>query len=183
MSTTPELKTIQLDEQVSLIQVERADIPAIFHTIDSQRAYLGEWLSFIDFIQEIGDIENFVGSIVDAPKEEFEYVFTVKKDKQFVGLIGFVKTDREKRQTEIGYWLAKEAQKQGIATQAVQKLCDFAFDEQLMSSIRIKCAVGNMPSKRVPQRLGFTLEKIEKDGEMLSNGVITDLEVYVKHRL
>jgi len=47
-----------------------------------------------------------------------------------------------------------------------------------MNRIQIKCASGNIPSKKIPQRLGFSLEGIERDGELLSDGKFTDLEVY-----
>jgi len=40
--------------------------------------------------------------------------------------------------------------------------------------------VGNFPSKRIPRNLGFVLEGIERDGELLTGGIFTDLEVYSK---
>jgi ribosomal-protein-serine acetyltransferase len=63
-------------------------------------------------------------------------------------------------------------------TAAVKALCDFAFQELNMNRIQIKCAVGNEPSKRIPRRLGFTFEGIERDGELLTGGIYTDIEVY-----
>ncbi|MFV0598592.1 MAG: GNAT family N-acetyltransferase, partial [Bacteroidales bacterium] len=49
-----------------------------------------------------------------------------------------------------------------------------------INRIQIKCAVGNIPSKNVPKRLGFVFEGIEREGELLSSGVYTDIEVYSK---
>lgn len=58
----------------------------------------------------------------------------------------------------------------------------FAFGELDINRIQIKCAVGNISGKKIPRRLGFTPEGIERDGELLSNGKFTDIEVYGKLR-
>jgi ribosomal-protein-serine acetyltransferase len=47
-----------------------------------------------------------------------------------------------------------------------------------MNRIQIKCANGNIPSKNIPKRLGFILEGIEREGELLCDGHFTNLEVY-----
>ncbi len=46
--------------------------------------------------------------------------------------------------------------------------CQWAFFEKDFNRIQIRCAVGNQPSNAIPQRLGFTLEGTERDGELLS---------------
>ena len=38
--------------------------------------------------------------------------------------------------------------------------------------------MGNQPSNAIPQRLGFTLEGTERDGELLSSGEYMDINVY-----
>jgi ribosomal-protein-serine acetyltransferase len=80
--------------------------------------------------------------------------------------------------TEIGYWLSEPLQGKGIVTKSTKKLIEIAFEKEQMNRIQIKCAVDNLPSKRIPQRLSFTLEGIEREGELLANKEYTDLEVY-----
>ncbi len=169
---------IPVDSEIELRQLKMEDVHDIFQTIDSQRVYLGEWLPFVEPTQKLEDTENFVKSVVNVTADQFEYVFTIRKEGAFAGLIGFKDTDKLNRKTEIGYWLSESCQKQGIITKSVEKLCDFAFNEQGMNRVQIKCAVGNIPSKKIPQRLGFILESIEREGELLANGNFTDLEVY-----
>ena len=62
----------------------------------------------------------------------------------------------------------------------MEKLCDFAFNEQGFNRIEIKCAVKNKSSSNIPKKLGFKFEGIERDGELLSENIYTDLEVYSK---
>lgn len=172
--------TIEVDKEIKLTQLEQSDAKDIFETIDSQREYLGRWLPFVAFTREISDSEQFVDSVVNAPGERFEYLFAIRKKDQFMGLIGFKDTDRVNRKTEIGYWLSEKCQKQGIVTKSVDRLCDFAFQQLGINRIQIKCAVENQSSSNIPKRLGFKLEGVERQGELLTGGVYTDLEVYSK---
>ena len=171
---------IRVDAGIELTQLERADAKAIFETIDSQRDYLGKWLPFVAFTRELSDSECFVDSVVNAPKDRFEFVFAIRKEGEFIGLIGFKDTDKLNQKTEIGYWLSKDYQKHGIVSRSVNCLCAYVFDHMGINRIQIKCAVGNVPSKRIPQRLGFKLEGIERVGELMTDGTFTDLEVYSK---
>ncbi|TAJ11983.1 N-acetyltransferase [Marinilabiliaceae bacterium JC017] len=172
--------TFNITDNILLKQIEITDAPDLFNTIDTQRDYLGKWLPFVDFTKEVSDTESFIRSIIETAPESREYIFVIHCNHEFAGLIGFKDTDRLNRKTEIGYWLAESFQKKGIITRSVEKLCAFAFDELDMNRIQIKCAVGNTPSKKVPQRLSFTFEGIERDGELLSDGKFTDLEIYSK---
>lgn len=171
---------IQVDRDIELRQLEKSDSSDIFHTIDSQREYLGKWLPFVDFTKEIRDSETFVDSVVNAPEDRFELVFTIRKQDCFIGLIGFKGTDRLNRKTEIGYWLSEGYQKQGVVTKSVEKLCAYAFNELGINRVQIKCAVENHPSRNIPKRLGFKSEGIERDGELLTGSIFTDIEVYSK---
>jgi ribosomal-protein-serine acetyltransferase len=171
---------IIVDSEIVLNQVEASDSFEIFNTINSQREYLVRWLPFVAFTKEISDTERFVDSVINASDDKFEYIFTIRKKGEFVGLIGFKDTDKPNRKTEIGYWLSEKFQKQGIITKSVEKLCDFAFSTQGMNRIQIKCATENTSSKNIPIRLGFKFEGIEREGELLRDNHFTDLEIYSK---
>ncbi|OSY86928.1 GCN5 family acetyltransferase [Tenacibaculum holothuriorum] len=172
--------SLKIDDSIVLKQLEKSDATDIYATINSQRSYLGKWLPFVQYTKKIADTQNFVNSIVDAPKNKFEYVFTIQYNNTFVGLISFKNTSRKLSETEIGYWLSSKFQKKGIITKSVNALTKFAFEELKLNKILIKCAVGNIPSKKIPQHLNFTFEGTEKKAELLSNNNYVDLEVYSK---
>jgi len=169
---------LEVDDAISLKLLEEKDADDIFCTIDSQRPYLGRWLPFVELTREQKDTETFIKAILEAPKENFEYVFTIRFKNEFAGLAGFRGTDKLNRKTEIGYWLSEPFQGLGIATRTVRRLCEFAFSDRGMNRIKICCAVGNMESRAIPKRLGFKYEGREREGELLSGGKYTDLEIY-----
>ncbi|MDR2037389.1 MAG: GNAT family N-acetyltransferase [Bacteroidales bacterium] len=169
---------IHVDEHLLLKEIEMSDAAAVFKTIDTQREYLGKWLPFVAFTQKLEDSEKFVQSILDIPSEYREYVFAMVYDGLFAGIIGFKDTDHQNKKTEIGYWLSEKYQKKGVVTKSVKSLMTFAFEELGMNRIQIKCATGNIPSKNIPKRLKFKFEGIERDGELLTGNIYTDIEIY-----
>lgn len=169
---------IKIDEVTLLQELEVSDTGLIFETIDKQRTYLGKWLPFVATTKSIADTEKFVTSVLNASNNSFPTVFTIRRSKKFIGLIGFNNVDNDNKKMEIGYWLSKKYQKQGIMTKAVAKLCEFAFEKAEMNRIQINCAVGNVSSQKIPERLGFDFEGIQKEAELLSNGEFADLKVY-----
>jgi ribosomal-protein-serine acetyltransferase len=178
MTTSQGVRTIKVSEQILLKQIELADAEEIFETIDSQRLYLGKWLPFVAVSLSIVNTVFFIDKMLEDTHEN--YVFVIRYKGVFAGLIGFKGNDKQNNRTEIGYWLSENYQKKGIVTQSVKRLCEFAFEELRMNRIQIRCAVGNEPSKKVPQKLGFVFEGVERDGEKLTGGIFTDIEVYSK---
>ncbi len=171
------MKTIPIQPGIALRELQTDDAADIFAAIDGQRAYLGRWLPFVQFTRTEEDSLRFVRSVLEAPYREA--VFTIRDGERFIGLIGFKSTDPYTRATEIGYWLCEAWQGRGIVTTAVEALCRMAREELAMRSVAIKCATGNGPSNRIPQRLGFTLDHIERQAELLEDGRYADANVYL----
>ncbi|MBZ0242466.1 MAG: GNAT family N-acetyltransferase, partial [Bacteroidales bacterium] len=154
------MQTIPINAELFLKIIELSDAKTIFETINSQRTYLRKWLPFVDYTREEEDTVRFIKAVY---KDE-EKVYVLNYQNDFAGLIGFRGTDNFNRKTEIGYWLSEPFQKKGIVTNAVKALVKYAFTELGINRIEINCAVGNEASSRIPQKLGFKLEGIERDG-------------------
>jgi RimJ/RimL family protein N-acetyltransferase len=58
---------------------------------------------------------------------------------------------------EIGYWLAREATGQGLATAGARALTEAGLDLDDVERLEIHCDVTNLRSAAVPQRLGYRL--------------------------
>ncbi|MBF0759827.1 GNAT family N-acetyltransferase [Dysgonomonas mossii] len=165
---------IEVSEDIVLYPLSVDDIFKIFNTLNNEREYMREWLPFVDATKEAEDTENYVRYVLQTAGKQF----TIYYKDQFVGLIGFKDTDSDNKKTEIGYWLSQYAQGKGIMIQSVAKLIEHAFGELDMNRIQIKVAVGNDKSRRIPEKLGFQMEGIERDGELLVDNVFTDIAVY-----
>jgi ribosomal-protein-alanine N-acetyltransferase len=58
----------------------------------------------------------------------------------------------------IGYWIGKPYAGQGLMTEAVDLVCNFAFDTLHLQRIEASCLPHNEPSKAVLRRMGFEEE-------------------------
>src|SRR5690606_8940210 len=106
-----------------------------------------------------------------------DQVYTIWSNMEFAGLIGFKDSDWVNNKTELGYWLAEKMQGKGIVTLCTKALVKYAFNKLGMNRVQLKVAVGNSKSAAIPQRLGFQLEGIERDGELI-NGTYHDLQIF-----
>ncbi|TVQ93966.1 MAG: GNAT family N-acetyltransferase [Bacteroidetes bacterium] len=173
-----EISEIKVNEHITLRQIARSDAADIFYTIKSQRSYLITWLPFVAWTSKISDTEAFIDHVQNTTEDKAEPVFVIRFDDEFAGIIGFKDTDRINKKTEIGYWLSESFQKKGIITLSLKELLKLAFEKMKINRVQIRCAVGNTASSKIPRRLGFKLEGIEREGELLSNGKFANLEVY-----
>ncbi len=154
-----------------------SDANVIFNTIQNEREYLREWLPFVDYTNDISDTRFFIRSVLSPQNSHHEFVALMLFKGEFAGLIGFKSTDLENKKTEIGYWLSEKYQRHGIVSKSCQFLINFAFDVLGINRIQIRVAVKNTRSCRIPERLHFTFEGVERAGELLINGY-TDINVY-----
>jgi ribosomal-protein-serine acetyltransferase len=73
--------------------------------------------------------------------------------------------------------LAQPQQSKGIVSKAVGTMIEIAFTQLEMEKVQISVAKENSPSRRVCERLGFTLEGVITRAENL-NGRVVDHAIY-----
>jgi ribosomal-protein-serine acetyltransferase len=172
MSDTTTVLTVAPDLCLRLATV--ADAAAMFDIINCQRNYLREWLPFVDFTHQQSDTALYLQTIT---KSTSDMVFVIVYQEAIVGVVGFKGIDRYNRQLEIGYWLGEKQQGKGIMLRSCRRLLQYAFTDLYMNRVQLKVGTGNYKSRKIPEKLNFTLEGIQRDGELL-NGQHHDLEVY-----
>lgn len=76
-----------------------------------------------------------------------------------LGGVGIEPLDRAAGRGELGYWVAREQRRRGIATRAVKLLSAWALDELGLQRLAILPFAGNAASERVAERAGFARER------------------------
>ena len=170
-----ELKKLTVNQHITLKELEQDDIQAIFDIINSEREYLSKWLPFVDYTLEITDTQNFINNLEISETKDLTYaIYYLNK---FVGLAGLKDPDYDNKKIEIGFWIAEKYQHKGIVTLSCRKLIEHAFINLEMNRIQLRAATENIKSQKVAERLGFSKEGIERDGELHKRGYV-DLVVY-----
>lgn len=173
-------RVIEIDSNLSLKALVESDAIRMFNIINTQREYLGEWLPFVQFTNKIEDSKGFVEMAMNNRKIKKDYVYKICLEDRMIGLIGTKEIDLINKNTELGYWLSRDFQNQGIMTKSVQALIQELYEELKLERIQICCAVGNEKSINIPKRLGFKLEGTKRNGEWIGNLQFRDLLVFSK---
>lgn len=164
-------------KKLKLRRVEVSDAGEIYRLIESCRSYLSEWLPWVDATGGVADTIYFINENKDKNLFNGRETYVMIFEGQITGMIDLHNGDRYNKKAEIGYWLAEEYQGKGIVTSACKVLINKAFFEYDINRIVIRAAEGNEKSRRIPERLGFIKEGIEREGEAM-RGRFFDLCVY-----
>lgn len=136
----------------------------IFTLIDRNRAHLSPWFPWVISTISSDDTRKFLESRIHqlASLGLLECVIIYKN--KVAGLIGISKIDIISKQPEIGYWLGKEFTGKGIVTKSCKIMIKYCFEILKANSVLIQVADENNKSWSVAERLGFTLDGIDRDG-------------------
>ena len=145
--------------------------------ICNQRAYLKQWLTWVDKIQTLDDSKNYIAASIQKTEQQTDYGFVIKYNGVIVGRIGLHFIDAINKTGTIGYWIAEGFQGKGIITDCCKSILNLGFTTLNLHRIEIKCATKNSKSKAIPEKLNFKQEGILRQAELLNNHW-TDLYLY-----
>jgi len=168
---------LRVSDSIELRQLAHRDAKELTRLIDRNRAYLREWLPWLNNSTSILDAARFIGRCMEQAADHNGLTLGIMCNARLVGVIGQHYVDSLNRRTEIGYWIDEQHQGRGIITQSTARLTDYAFREQDCNRVILQCAAGNLKSRAVAERLGFVQEGILREAEWLYDHYV-DLVVY-----
>ncbi|MBF9127725.1 GNAT family N-acetyltransferase [Plantactinospora sp. S1510] len=149
-------------------------VSAIFADKQTQR-----WLPFQ---RELGQID--AGSWCTEMAQERRdsgngdhYGVVRREDDQLVGCLWTKRTDWGCRVTEVSYAIAPEARGFGMAAEAIDAVAVALILEHGFQRLELRVAPGNIASRRVAEKAGFTYEGLLRNAGYVHSGRV-DLEVW-----
>ncbi len=166
-----------LDEKTRLHLLSEADALPLFRLVQIDRAYLREWMPWLDGTRSVDDMLAFVRSrrIWHLNNEGADY--SILYQGRVAGSIGFHQIDWANRKVAIGYWLGSAFQGHGMMTRSCVALINYAFETLKLNKVEIYCATGNLKSRAIPERLHFVQEGMIRQAEWLYDHYV-DLVCY-----
>jgi ribosomal-protein-alanine N-acetyltransferase len=142
-------------------------------------------------ITQFHDLDTFTEiedalSLIERRRQRFEvgrgirWGIVHQQDNILIGSCGFG-WDKEAQGAEVGYELAKNFWRQGIMTEALQALLQFGFAEVGLQFVIAEVMLGNLPSKKLLEKLGFQNQGVLKQHGFWK-GQHHDLEQFVLKR-
>lgn len=121
--------------------------------------------------------EGFVDWHKKMEKDEVSDInWMIYVNDECVGSISIMMKTKEcqKHIGALGYWVAKQHWGKGIVSEAVQLVCDYAFNELGLLKLKIGFQSDNLGSRRVAEKNGFKVE-YKKVKETFRDGEYKDL--------
>lgn len=144
----------------------RAHYEAVAESIDGLRPWL-PWTR-----REIGVEASEAGCrearALFEKREDLRLFLFERASGRFVGGSGLHRVDWEHRIFEIGYWVRKSRAGRGCATEAANAIARYAFAALGARRVSIHCNASNAASRAVAERLGFPLEGILRNHDVVA---------------
>ncbi|UPL50069.1 GNAT family N-acetyltransferase [Hymenobacter sublimis] len=126
--------------------------------------------------------ENGRAFIDMASQENPPHILAIEVAGEAVGGIGIhPRTNIERKNAELGYWLGEPFWGQGIITEAVRQMVDYGFRTFDITRIFARPFGTNLASQRVLEKAGFVLEA-RFENTFFKNGEFLDELIYAVRR-
>ncbi len=104
---------------------------------------------------------------------------TLMPDGRAIGMTTYMNIDAANRRLEIGStWLAREAQRSPVNTEAKRLMLAHAFETLDCVAVEFRTHFINHQSRRAIERLGAKLDGILRSHMIMDNGTLRDTAVY-----
>jgi ribosomal-protein-serine acetyltransferase len=159
-------------ERLLIRMPKPGDGKVVFDAIQASINELKPWMPFAQKEQSELETEiNIRDSYVKfLSRKDLRLLIFHKDTGEFIASSGLHRINWDVPKFEIGYWIDTRYRGKGYITEAVQGISNFAFNELEAQRIEIRCDSKNENSRKIPERLGFTLEGILKNDDISVDG-------------
>lgn len=194
---------LAVDPQITVRTLHPDDAAELFQLVERNRSRLQLWIhpgalpetleaarrfTIECFINSLDDPEEDMTSSNDYLQELGHYHLPpnppvemgIRVNEKLAGEIMLSRLPETITTAEFGYWISAEWEGQGIITRCVCALMEYAIDFMGIDAFMIGCAVDNLRSRAVPERLGYRLHATIPYGEVVGNQVY-DRVIYEIH--
>lgn len=165
-------------EKLVLKKIEDAHLQELFAIYDNEKVF--EYCGIIPK-HNIQTVSKMIGHFTrDYKKESIVKwgIFQKSHSDQLVGIIEAMEFNQKVNMVTIGYYLAEDYWGKGLASDAVNILVKFLFEEVNINRIQAEVMPLNEASKKVLQKNGFLKEGLLRQAKVWSGKGVVDLEIY-----
>ena len=138
------------------------DAPAMNALLEADREHFDRWLRWSGNLKSPADAERFVAGFTAQEARGEGFHLGIFQDGTLAGGVICWSISSRHRTAEVGYWLRTRHLGRGLVTRAVAAAVAQLFDALGVRRVEILCAVENLRSRAVPERLGFRLEGLRR---------------------
>lgn len=154
------LPTLSIEPGLELLPPDRELAEELFALVDETRESLAPSLDLVLMIEKPEHARAYLHSEAKYNEGGQRCNYFLAFQGKLAGSVGLVSIDRRNHSAEMGYWLARKYEGQGLMTKACRRLLDYAFEERPkpLNRIAIRTFTDNQASLALARRLGFQYE-------------------------
>jgi len=149
----------------------------LYQLLTAQRAHLVEWVPWLGGLRSQEDCLHFLQEAYLFNEGGQKLFYFLYHRQQLIGSAALMRIDHLNRQAEMGYWIARQSQGQGIITRSCQQLIRYAFGNLNINRMEVRTSIDNIRAQYIPFRLGFEYEGVIRQG-LLQSGRFRDIALY-----
>lgn len=168
--------SILIDDNLLLRSFQPDDAAELFRAVDESRQHLRPWLRWVDATTKQEHIQQFIHRTLQQLHNQEALELGLVHNRHIIGGIGMHEWDHMLKKAQLGYWVRKEYEGQGIVNKALTRFIDFLFEKPGLNKIEIHFMPSNKRSAAVADRLGFKVEGVIRQSYFF-NGRLDDLVI------
>ncbi|WP_276132684.1 GNAT family N-acetyltransferase [Polluticoccus soli] len=168
--------SILIDNELLLRSFQPDDAPALFKAVDESRMHLRSWLRWVDATTKQEHILQFIQRTQQQLHNQQALELGIFHNRDIIGGIGMHDWDHLLKKAQLGYWIKKEYEGQGIINKCLVRFIDFLFEKPGLNKIEIHFMPANKRSAKVAERLGCKVEGVIRQSYFM-NGRLEDLVI------
>lgn len=133
-------------------------------------AEISPWLGWCHPRYSLDEAQEWITAQQDLAKQGLAFAFAIWSEGRYLGGCGINQINKPNRFANLGYWVRTSAMGQGVAPAAARLAAEYAFRETEIIRLEIVCAVGNVRSQRVAEKLGAVREGVLRSRVYLPSG-------------
>lgn len=150
----------------------RRDVTSVHRAVEASLPELAQWLPWAAQNYSRTVTHNFIRDSISSWNDNKAFDFAIRRHDdpdRHIGNVSVWWVSRVNRVGEIGYWVRSDETSRGIGTEVTARALEIGFREMGLHRLTLRIAVGNRPSERIAEKLGFRLEGTLRDEVRVGN--------------
>lgn len=157
----------------------RDDVDIIHEAKQAMKPALRQWMSWSSEDQFLREAtEGFIERGFQDPWELLDGLMAMHRDTGELVVMTGLRRKEKPGQFATGYWVTEPYLRQGYASEACNAMIRYAFGAVGATEVYIDHFVGNIPSQRVIEKMGFTYTHTVDDHFCHAAGTNIDARCY-----
>jgi ribosomal-protein-serine acetyltransferase len=172
---------LDISDKYKIRQLRLNDTESLLKLIDINRIRISSYLpKTAKAVSDKRSAKNYIKEKLKNAAEKKEFCFVIEHtiSNELCGAVFLKNFEWSVGKCELGYFIDKDFEGQGIISSALKEISTYCFDCLQLNKLFIRSAIDNIGSRTVAEKNGFVEEGILRNDFMTEKGELIDVVYY-----